>query len=64
MGKKIHHVIVRRLTGPRKTALKIGLRAQAFYLIVILVGGIAGLWLNDKFEKLEHEHAFNLLHHL
>jgi len=55
---------MRRLTGPRKTALKVGLRAPAVYLIVILVGGIVGLWLNDKFEKLEHEHALKLFHDL
>lgn len=64
MRRKVHLVSVRRLTGPRKTALKVGLRAPAVYLILILVGGIAGLWLNDKVEKLEHEHALKLFHNL
>ena len=63
MRRKVQRVSVRRLTGPKKTALKIGLRAPAFYIILIFVGSVAGLWLNGKIERLEREHAFHLLLH-
>ena len=51
---------VRRVTGPRKSRIRIGWRAPLFYAVLLLAVTSAGLWINEKWEKMEYEHFMSI----
>ena len=45
-------VVVLRL-GPRNTKLRVGVRACAAFLAIIVLAGVAGFLLNERIEQAE-----------
>lgn len=53
MRKKHTGVIVRRVNGPRKLRVRVGLRPHIVFVALILVCAIIVFWVNTRFEKAE-----------
>ena len=53
MRKKHTAVVVRRVNGPRKLRVRVGLRPHIVFVVLILVGAVIAFWINMRFEKAE-----------
>lgn len=53
MRKKHIGVVVRRVNGPRKSRVRVGLRPHIVFVALIFVCAIIAFWINARFEKAE-----------
>lgn len=56
MQNKLARIYVRRVTGPRKSSVRLTLRPPLLFVILAVVTAGLGLWLDDRIERAEIAH--------
>lgn len=56
MRNKLARIYVRRVTGPRKSAVRLTYCPPFFFVMLIILSAILGFWLNKRIERAEIAH--------